>query len=56
MLVRREENGLKSDEMSGMAGATIVTSTAARKLGRISPIKSFHCWMLRWRASAFACE
>ena len=50
-----EGNELKSDEMSGIAGATIVTSTAARKFGRSRPISSFHCTMFRRRASAFSC-
>ncbi|KAF2447766.1 hypothetical protein P171DRAFT_231553 [Karstenula rhodostoma CBS 690.94] len=33
---------LKCDEMVGIAGATIVTSTAARKFGRTKPAINFH--------------
>lgn len=33
---------LKCDEMVGIAGATMVTSTAARKFGRTKPRINFH--------------
>lgn len=45
---------LKCDDMSGIAGATMVTSTAARKLGKANPSISLHCRMVLWRDSAFS--
>lgn len=43
---------LKCDEMAGIAGATIVTSTAARKFGSTKPAINFHRQIFNLRASS----